>query len=111
MTVKSQNHGFTQLSSVSATSLLVPEGGKDSGSQKSKISAKYSLPPSPRAWGLPLTMEFPEPDDALHNPDPRRDKHGDRGGHIFTSRGIANLGCMFVLCMGMLALFAGRTVR
>ncbi|EAU87725.2 hypothetical protein CC1G_08761 [Coprinopsis cinerea okayama7 len=72
---------------------------------QSKISAKYSLPPSPRAWGLPLTMEFPEPDDALHNPDPRRDKHGDRGGHIFTSRGIANLGCMFVLCFPIISYF------
>ncbi|KAH7906855.1 glycoside hydrolase family 16 protein [Hygrophoropsis aurantiaca] len=43
-------------------------------------------------------MGTAEPDDYLHNPDPKRDLKNDKGGHIFTSRGIANLGCLFLLC-------------
>lgn len=49
-------------------------------------------------------MNVPEPDDYLHNPDPRRDRKNDRGGHIFTARGIANLGCLFILAAGCLML-------
>ena len=49
-------------------------------------------------------MNIPEPDDLLHNPDPKRDRHYDSGGHIFTSRGIANLGCLFILAAGMMML-------
>jgi hypothetical protein len=49
-------------------------------------------------------MNIPEPDDHLHNPDPKRDRHYDSGGHIFTSRGIANLGCLFILAAGMMML-------
>ncbi|KAI0291588.1 glycoside hydrolase family 16 protein [Russula brevipes] len=55
-------------------------------------------------------MNVREADDYLHNPDPKRDRHYDAGGHIFTSRGIVNLGCLFVLVAGMLMLFAGYPV-
>ncbi|KAL4078027.1 glycoside hydrolase family 16 protein [Scleroderma citrinum] len=54
-------------------------------------------------------MGTPEPDDYLHNPDPKRDLKSDKGGHIFTARGIANLGCLFILAgalmMGSLTFF------
>jgi hypothetical protein len=49
-------------------------------------------------------MNVREPDDFLHNPDPKRDRHYDAGGHIFTARGIANLGCLFILATGLLML-------
>jgi hypothetical protein len=49
-------------------------------------------------------MNVREADDYLHNPDPKRDRHYDTGGHIFTSRGIVNLGCLFILAAGMLML-------
>lgn len=49
-------------------------------------------------------MRETEPDDYLHNPDPTRDLKSDRGGHIFTSRGIANLGCLFILAAGIMTL-------
>ena len=49
-------------------------------------------------------MNVREPDDYLHNPDPKRDRHYDAGGHIFTARGFANLGCLFILGAGMLML-------
>ncbi|KIK44112.1 glycoside hydrolase family 16 protein [Suillus luteus UH-Slu-Lm8-n1] len=50
-------------------------------------------------------MNTPEPDDYLHTPDPKRDLKSDKGGHIFTARGIANLGCLFLLVVLMLMLF------
>jgi len=53
---------------------------------------------------MPLDISAREPDDFLHNPDPLRDRKNDRGGHIFTARGIANLGCLFVLAGGILML-------
>jgi hypothetical protein len=53
---------------------------------------------------MPLLMSSPETDDYLHNPDPKRDRKSDKGGTIFTCRGIANLGCLFVLVMGVLML-------
>ncbi|XP_006455620.1 hypothetical protein AGABI2DRAFT_227064 [Agaricus bisporus var. bisporus H97] len=56
---------------------------------------------------MPLLMGAPESDDFLHNPDPKRDRKSDKGGTICTGRGIANLGCLFILAAGMLMLFAG----
>ncbi|KIM89908.1 glycoside hydrolase family 16 protein [Piloderma croceum F 1598] len=50
-------------------------------------------------------MREPEPDDSLHNPDPTRDLKNDRGGNLFTRRGIVNLGCLFVLVTGIMTLF------
>ncbi|TFK37537.1 glycoside hydrolase family 16 protein [Crucibulum laeve] len=74
------------------------------------LSEKYSLSPSPASWGMPLHMNIREEDDDLHNPDPRRDRQNDRGGHIFTPRGLANLGCVALLVGGMLMLFAGYPI-
>ncbi|KAJ8592056.1 glycoside hydrolase family 16 protein [Rhizopogon salebrosus TDB-379] len=113
---------------VSSTSLLLPGGqGRSSSSSttseygagfagpsrsaspspyENSLSDKYSLKPNPEDWGASaLRVGTPEPDDYLHNPDPKRDLKSDKGGHIFTSRGIANLGCLFLLVMIMLMLF------
>ncbi|THG94070.1 hypothetical protein EW145_g8218, partial [Phellinidium pouzarii] len=51
-----------------------------------------------------------EPDDALHDPDPKRDKTIDMGGTVFTGRGLANVGCLLILGLGIFALFAGWPV-
>ena len=53
---------------------------------------------------MPLSLQTVEPDDYLHNPDPARDRDRDRGGHICTARGIANLGCLFFLGGGIMML-------
>jgi hypothetical protein len=53
---------------------------------------------------MPLLRGAPEPDDYLHDPDPKRDRKSDKGGTICTGRGIANLGCLFILASGMLML-------
>ncbi|KAI0825016.1 glycoside hydrolase family 16 protein [Trametes gibbosa] len=71
------------------------------------ISEKYVLPLDPDAMGSSQLVDGPEPDDSLHNPDPRRDFKGDRSGNIFTVRGLLNLGCILVLAVGIVALFAG----
>lgn len=55
-------------------------------------------------------MSTPEPDDVIHNPDPRRDRRNDQGGSVFTVRGLGNLGCLSILATGCLALFAGYPI-
>ncbi|KAF5357204.1 hypothetical protein D9756_006626 [Leucocoprinus leucothites] len=59
---------------------------------------------------MPLLMNDSEADDFLHNPDPRRDRINDRGGTIFTGRGLGNLGCLTILILGLVALFAGYPI-
>ncbi|KIO25199.1 hypothetical protein M407DRAFT_210871 [Tulasnella calospora MUT 4182] len=73
----------------------------------SSISDQYGLGTDPSFWGADLAHNVPEADDHIHNPDPRRDIKNDKGGTIFTSRGIANLGCLFLLAAMLLTLFAG----
>ncbi|KAI0788522.1 beta-glucan synthesis-associated [Abortiporus biennis] len=68
---------------------------------------QFALAPDPSSWGGNLDVNFREPDDYLHNPDPRRDYKTDKGGTIFTVRGIANLGCLLILGLAMTMLFAG----
>ncbi|CUA66683.1 Beta-glucan synthesis-associated protein KRE6 [Rhizoctonia solani] len=80
------------------------------GSRRGSISTlgdKYSLAPDPRQWGSGISLQDREADDDLHNPDPRRDHRIDRGGTICTGRGILNLGCLLILSLGLLMLFAG----
>ncbi|KZS95716.1 glycoside hydrolase family 16 protein [Sistotremastrum niveocremeum HHB9708] len=71
------------------------------------ISDKYDLSPDPSLWGADLNPNHSEPDDYLHNPDPKRDRKNDKGGTILTSRGIANLGCLVILGAALITLFAG----
>ncbi|KAF9269656.1 beta-glucan synthesis-associated [Marasmius fiardii PR-910] len=73
----------------------------------SSVADKYSLPPDPQEWGTSLTPSFREEDDLLHNPDPARDRKIDRRGNVFTSRGFANLGCVAILVVALVGLFAG----
>ena len=46
-------------------------------------------------------MNTPEPDDFLHNPDPKRDRNNDKGGTIFTARGFSNIGFLVLLALGI----------
>ncbi|KAF9455067.1 glycoside hydrolase family 16 protein [Macrolepiota fuliginosa MF-IS2] len=71
------------------------------------ISDKFSLAPDPYVWGSNISPNEPEADDDLHNPDPRRDRKHDTGGTIFTYRGLSNVGCLTLLCVGLITLFAG----
>ncbi|KIJ13746.1 glycoside hydrolase family 16 protein [Paxillus involutus ATCC 200175] len=73
---------------------------------QNSLSDKYSLKPNPAEWGaFALAVGTPEPDDYLHNPDPKRDLKNDEGGTICTPRGIANLGCLFLISSACVILF------
>ncbi|TFK18205.1 beta-glucan synthesis-associated protein SKN1 [Coprinopsis marcescibilis] len=113
---------FTAANNPSKTSLLPSHASQNNDihsgfhsnstsslSGHSSLAEKYSLSASPAAWGAPLLMDHAEDDDALHNPDPRRDRRNDGGGTIFTARGCANVGCLIILVLGIMMLFAGMS--
>lgn len=52
----------------------------------------------------------PDLDDALHNPDPIRDKALDRSFTLFSARGWMNASALFILVGGLLVLFAGYPI-
>jgi len=66
--------------------------------------SQFSLSPDPSSWGADIRPGHPEPDDYLHNPDPRRDRKNDTGGNVFTCRGLTNLGCLILLGVGLVTL-------
>ncbi|KAL4242135.1 SKN1/KRE6 family protein [Abortiporus biennis] len=102
--------GAPSLRTVASSSSLdsrYASAGDNRGPIPSSISDKFALAPDPSSWGGNLDVNFREPDDYLHNPDPRRDYKTDKGGTIFTVRGIANLGCLLILGLAMTMLFAG----
>lgn len=70
------------------------------------IESKFSLSPDIGTWGLD---DLEEADDDFHGP-PRQASESTKiyhDGHIFSSRGLANLGCLIFLCIGIIVLFAG----
>lgn len=71
------------------------------------IYEKYSLPASPQQWGTPLSVDIPEADDDLHNPEKRSRSDEWRA---LSLRGASNLGCLVILMLGLLMLFAGYPV-
>ncbi|KAK7059126.1 hypothetical protein VNI00_001752 [Paramarasmius palmivorus] len=85
----------------------VGAGRRDTTTSASSVSDKFSLSPDPANWGTDLSPQRSEPDDYLHNPDPRRDRKNDSGGTWFTSRGFTNLGCLLLLGISLATLFAG----
>ncbi|KAF5368856.1 hypothetical protein D9758_002859 [Tetrapyrgos nigripes] len=70
------------------------------------VTEKYSLAADPTTWGYSLSPDTIEPDDWLHDYDPRRE---DRGA-IFSTRALGNLGCLLALGLALLALFAGYPI-
>ena len=69
------------------------------------VSEKYNILPSA---GLLLFPEDVEKDDYLHNPDPN-EKEG-RECDIFTKRGLANVGGLGLIVLGLLVLFIGYPI-
>lgn len=90
----------------------IAKGGEQQGSGNlaSNISDKFSLSADPGSWGADVSPASAEPDDYLHNPDPKRDRKNDHGGTIFTARGLANVGTIVVLCLALITLFAGYPI-
>ncbi|KDN37556.1 hypothetical protein RSAG8_10073, partial [Rhizoctonia solani AG-8 WAC10335] len=102
--------GYTSSRASSATfsaqHMKVPEQGM-SGAMPARsdfsFSSKYALSPDPAAWDETM---LDEPDDELHRPDPRRDRKSDSAGSVFTMRGLMNLGCLLIVILGLISLFA-----
>ncbi|KAF9647162.1 glycoside hydrolase family 16 protein [Thelephora ganbajun] len=88
----------------SNASLKTQDDSRYDGSTKSLVD-KFSLSADPSNWNI----DRPEPDDDLHRPDPRRDVLND-SGTMFTIRGLANLGCLALLLLCTVTLFAGYPV-
>ena len=63
---------------------------------------QYSLSPDIKQWAFNVSPFVAEPDDALHAPDPPN--AGISRGTVFSDRGILNLGCLIVLCVGLVTL-------
>ncbi|KAJ7170547.1 beta-glucan synthesis-associated [Mycena crocata] len=72
------------------------------------LQARYSLGPDPAKWGCSLDLRDVDPDDELHRPESISGV--ERGGHPLSIRGATNLGCLFILLLGILALFIGYPV-
>ncbi|KAJ6567708.1 beta-glucan synthesis-associated [Mycena vulgaris] len=81
-----------------------------SAGSRSGLAEKFSLSPDPTMWGSNLSPDLREPDDALHNPEFKGGKLVDRNSSVLTSRGLSNIGCLVLLCLGLLTLFIGYPV-
>ncbi|KAJ7085400.1 beta-glucan synthesis-associated [Mycena belliarum] len=86
------------------TSDLLTDDSVSAQSHTTTITDKYSLSPDPRLWGSVLSPSIPEPDDALHAPDSTR---VNLPRHFLTGRGLANVGCLFLVVLVLLGLFLG----
>ncbi|KAF8902636.1 beta-glucan synthesis-associated protein [Mucidula mucida] len=74
------------------------------------LSKKYSLSPDPQQWGADLSPDLVEPDDHIHTPSQEKSREKEYDGHAVSMRGLSNLGCLALLCIGILALFVGYPV-
>lgn len=92
-----------------ASAAAVPPTAALLGSAAASVSDKQGGFADTVGWGAGLDGN-PEADDYLHNPDPKRDRKNDRGGTVFTSRGLANIGCLVLLLTCLITLFAGYPI-
>ena len=67
------------------------------------LNEKYAISPDPSFWKEYGTYDVEDPDDSLHEPE-REGRGRSRRGHLFTTRGLANIGCLFILVVGILGL-------
>ncbi len=65
---------------------------------------QYSLSPDPQQWGADLSPDLVEPDDHIHTPSQEKSREKEYDGHAVSMRGLSNLGCLALLCIGILAL-------
>ncbi|KAI0353021.1 beta-glucan synthesis-associated [Trametes cingulata] len=72
------------------------------------LGDEYTLSPDPQKWGADLSLDSKEEDDELHAPEPAPPRGRiEHDGHVFSWRGVTNLGALVVLIAGILTLFAG----
>ncbi|KAG8986865.1 hypothetical protein FRB90_003722, partial [Tulasnella sp. 427] len=88
-------HGYASLGTESAFAPAITE--------KASI---FALSADPSQWNTETAPNFPEADDDLHNPDPKRDRWVDNVA-LYSSRGLLNVGCLLLMATGIFTLFAG----
>ncbi|KAG8218548.1 glycoside hydrolase family 16 protein [Butyriboletus roseoflavus] len=93
----SRVQSFTSISSLDSPYPVSRKSGI------ANISNRFSLPPDPRQWGSNLYADVKELDDDLHNPDVR----DVRTWSHFAHRGVVNVGCLFLVIVSLVTLFAG----
>ncbi|KAK0469296.1 glycoside hydrolase family 16 protein [Desarmillaria tabescens] len=87
-----------------------PYPAGSTSSRTPSLSGKFSLGADPLTWGSNLSPNVEEPDDALHLPMVRGGKIVEDADLSFSRRGIANVGCLAILCTGILMLFIGYPI-
>ncbi|KAJ7618877.1 beta-glucan synthesis-associated [Mycena polygramma] len=106
--------GYQRAPSLVSQNLLPKQGDWEaipSSPRSSGLAAKFSLSPDPTLWGSELSPRHLEPDDALHNPIYENGKMVDRAGSSGLSRrGVANIGCLAILSLGIIGLFMGYPI-
>lgn len=85
-----------------ADSRPASRAGSEEDINTQTVSEKYNILPL-SGGGLLLYPEDVEKDDELHNPDTLETRDCD----IFTKRGIANVGGLALITLGLLTLFIG----
>ncbi|KAJ7152187.1 glycoside hydrolase family 16 protein [Mycena crocata] len=73
----------------------------------SHLHTQFSLSPDPALWGSNLSSKVAEPDDGLHNPEAEL---LTQTGAYRLGRGLANVGCLVLLSLAIVALFLGYPV-
>lgn len=103
---RTNRHTLSQSDRVQSFASITTETpySAGAGSRLATISDRFHLSPDPRDWGLSLYNDCKEPDDDLHNPNVR--DHNTWG----PDRGLANIGCLLVLGVGLITLFAGYPI-
>jgi hypothetical protein len=66
-------------------------------------------------YSLPMDLDQyaygPEADDSLHDPDEKKTSRSTySGGTLFTFRGVKNLGCLVIMIVSLVTLFAGYPI-
>jgi len=78
-----------------------PYGG---GKRPLSIGDQFKFSPDIKSWGFPLDTK--DDDDAMHEPDPQNlPSLIQRVGHVWSWRGLINLGTVVVFCTGIILLF------
>ncbi|KAH7887543.1 glycoside hydrolase family 16 protein [Phlebopus sp. FC_14] len=103
-------YGLTQTERVHSFASVSTESPYTAAASSalSSLSNQFHLPPDPRQWGTSIYADHKEPDDDLHNPNAGDyTRWSDRYSYGFTDRGFANLGCLMLICVSLVTLFAG----
>lgn len=101
-----RGYGRDPFADSRATSRAPSRAGSDDEHVNTQtVSEKYNILPSA---GLLLFPEDVEKDDWLHNPDPNEKE--SRECNIFTKRGVANIGGLGLVVLGLLVLFIGYPI-